>query len=353
MIKEYSNNKINPLEYMILVIFASRSFYNGIGIQNMLEISKIDTYISIIIGFILGLGFIFILMKLNKLNINLFELIKSKILKLIIMLFLVFSFTIILNDFINFSSLKYLFETPNIAIALLYILPAIYIVNKGIETIGRSALFMFYISIILFFLNSVALIKYVDLTNLKPILTNEFTNVISSSLHFITYSISPIILLSIIPKNNDSYKIYNKYLLIGYIISSISIFIILIFVTTVFNYAYTSLFNYPVYFILKKIKYSFLSNAENILSLFFVIDYFYTILVYMYIIKYYLINELKLKSKKLNIIYILILSIIIYISCYGYKNIIILRFIINNLLFYILLSFIILFIIIYLYKKKH
>ena len=36
---------------MILVIFLSRSFYNGIGFQTMLKISKYDTWISILIGF--------------------------------------------------------------------------------------------------------------------------------------------------------------------------------------------------------------------------------------------------------------------------------------------------------------
>ena len=44
MIKEFNNGKINSLEYMILVIFSSRSLYNGIGIQNMLNFSKIDIH---------------------------------------------------------------------------------------------------------------------------------------------------------------------------------------------------------------------------------------------------------------------------------------------------------------------
>ena len=354
MIEKYSNEKINSLEYMILVIFLSRCFYNGIGFQTMLKISKYDTWISLLLGFILGFIPILILMYINKKGINLFEIIRSKIIKFIIILFMTFSFTIILNDFINFASLKYLFETSNLAIALLFIIPAIYIVYKGIETIGRSALFMFYISVILFFLNSLALVKYIELDNLKPLFISGIFPIIKSSIHFIAYSIFPILFLSIVPKNNESSKVYNKKLIIGYIISSFSVIVILFFVTTVFNYQYTSLFNYPVYFILKKVEYEFLSNAENILSLFFIIDYFFTILTYMYVIKYYLKEELNLKDKKLNIIFILINIFVVYISVYGYKNIILLHYITNDILFYILLSFVILFlsIIPFIVKKK-
>ena len=73
MIKKYSNEKINSLEYMILVIFLSRSFYNGIGFQTMLKISKYDTWISLILGFILGFVPILILCYINKKCINLFD----------------------------------------------------------------------------------------------------------------------------------------------------------------------------------------------------------------------------------------------------------------------------------------
>ena len=58
MIKKYNNEQINSLEYMILVIFLSRSFYNGIGFQTMLKISKYDTWISLLLGFFSQLFFL-------------------------------------------------------------------------------------------------------------------------------------------------------------------------------------------------------------------------------------------------------------------------------------------------------
>lgn len=351
-IKKYVNEYISPLQYMVLIIFLSRSFYSGIGFLNILLSSKYDTWLSLIIGFIVGFVPILMLKYLNKRNINLFETINSKIVKFIIMLFLIFSFTVLLNDFINFSGVKYLFETSNIFIACLIILPSFYIVNKGVETIGRSALFMYYISIILFISIILGLINYIDFNNLKPMFTTNISSILKSSLQFISYSIAPTIFLNIIPKNNLISEEYNKKLLIGYTISSISIIIIMIIITTVFNYEYISLFNYPAYFLLKKIDFNFISNIENIYSLFFIIDYFFSILVYIYIIKYYLKKEFNLINNKLEIIYILTIILLIYISVFIYENINIVHLITNNLLHMVLIIFIVLFILLIPFIKK-
>ena len=71
-----------------------------------------------------------------------------------------------------------------------------------------------------------------------------------------------------------------------------------------------------------------------------------------FIYNYYL-GE-KIKDNKLNITFILITIFVVYISVYGYKNIILLHYITNDILFYILLSFAILFLVIipFVAKKK-
>jgi len=354
MTNEYINENIGKIQYMVLTIFLSRSFLYGIGITNILTYSKYDTWLSVFIAILLGFIPIFVIMHLNKSDTNLFNLIKSKILKYIIVVISCLSFVILLNDFINFASITYLFNTPNILIALLFILPSIYIVNKGAETIGRSALFMFYISAILFFIVSFSLTNFIDINNLKPILYTDKLDILNASIRYLSYTILPIIILNIIPKNNN-YKEYNKYLLIGYILSSISMFIIIIFTTTIYNYEYISLFNYPAYFTIKKIEYNFIYNPENILSFFFVIDYFFSILVYLYILKYYLKNELLLKEKSLNITFIFLTLLLTYISIILFKNVNLVYLLFNNVIFYIFITFILLFIIVSLIslRMKH
>lgn len=327
MIEKYSNNKVDAYQYFALVVFLSRSMFTGMGAQNMVEMSRNDTWVSLLIGFCIGMPLVLLICYINSKEINMFELINkyfskviSKIINFIIVLVLIFVLVIILNDFINFSNIKYLFETPNIFITILFIFPILFIIKKGPEVIGRTALFLFFLTSVIIFLNSVGLIKYVNFDNLKPVFSTNIFSLFKSSLYYIAYAITPVIFLSIIPKEKNHAKKYNKALIIGYIFSFVATFIAIFYVTTLFNVEYVTLFNYPTYFALKKIKYGFISNAENILSFYFIVDYFFTILVFLYSIFYYLSTELKLREKSLKITSILITTIIVLITNYAYKS---------------------------------
>ena len=270
---------------MVLTIFLSRSLLINIGYTNILNISKIDSYISILLGIIIGFIPIILLCYLNKKNINL---LKFKILIIPIVLFL---FIIIIIDLINFINIKYLFNTSKILILIILLLPILYISNKDIETIGRSSLLIFFISIIIFIIIFISLIKYIDIYNLKPMFKTNLNAHIHSILLFLMYTSTPLIFLNIIPKNNN-YKAYNKSLIIGYIISSISILILVLLLLTTHNYQYISKFNYPMYILIQKIEYNFISSPENILSFFFIIDYIYSLIIYMYILKHCIKKEI-------------------------------------------------------------
>ena len=306
---KYTNNYIGPIQYMVLIIYLSRSFiyYNYL---NILNISKNDTWISIILGIIIGFIPIFILKR--------HIIIKSNKIKFIILILVMILFTLLLSDLTNFISLNYLNNTPIIFIALLFILPGIYIANKDIETIGRSSLFMYYISVLLYLLIIFSIIRNININNLKPILSTNAYNIFKSSILYTFYNIIPLLSLSIIDKNENILNKYKHCLIIGYIISSISSLILIFITITVYNYEYISIFSYPLYFTLRGIKYNFIANFENILSLFFIIDYYYSIITYIYIIKYYL--KSMLNKKTLNIIYLVLILILVFISL-GMKHI--------------------------------
>lgn len=343
MIEKYNNKYIGILEYFTLVVFLSRSFFNGIGFQKILSISKQDTWIVIITSLVFGIFFMGMIYLFNKKNILESN---NKVINFILLIFVIVSFMIILNDFITFASLKYLFETSNYFIAFLILFPSLYIVNKGLETIGRTSLFMFFISILLFMINCIVLFKYIDFNNLKPMLVLSNNNFFSSLIHTIIYTISPILILNIIPKNNC--KKINLCFIFGYIISTLSILIIFFYITTVYNYKYMDLFNYPAYFILRKAEYKLIANGGNVLSLFFIIDYFFTITIYLYLIKYI---SIKIFNYKNNIFYYAIIIICSFLSIILLSNIIIKNIILNNILIY-LLGFFMCFYILILYKKK-
>lgn len=343
---------------MVLVVFLGQGLFIGIGISNIIEISKYDILISMFIGTLIGLIPILLICYLNKKNMQTFDLINSlfnkntsNIIKLIFVISLCFTLVTLTNDFINFANVKYLFETNNYIIAALFIFPAFYISQKGSEVIGRTAQFLFFISIVIFTLNSFALIDTVDINNLKPIMVSGITNILKGSLYFIIYIITPIFFVNIIPKNNESYKTYNKYLVIGYIISAFSIIIITFFVMTVYNYQYISLFSYPAYFTLKKISYGFIQNVENILSFFFIIDYFFFMLILLYSVFKYFNSELNLKNKKLKIVSFIFTIILIVASNY-YKDNTIALDISKSFYIYFNLIFLALFLILLVIKSK-
>lgn len=290
-----------------------------------MEISKYDTVISMFIGFIIGFIPILLITVLNKKNTNLFDLIKSlysntiyKIITTIIIIFLTYTLIVITNDLITFANVKYLFETPNLFIAFLFIIPCFYIINKGIETIGRTSIVLFIISLVLYFTSCFALIKYIDIDNIKPILSSNIKDIIKGSVYFVIYSVTPILFLGIVPKNNDNN--YNKNLIIGYIISCLSTIIITFLVLTIYNYEYIKLFSYPEYFTLKKINYGFIANIENIMSLFFIIDYFISILVLLYCLIYFVKKVINIKEKSIKPIAIIIGLIICILSTYAFKD---------------------------------
>lgn len=359
MTSEFNNNKISPIQYFALTVFLSNVLFAGIGMSKILSVSKYDSWLSVIIGFILGIPFILLIRYMNKYNLNFFELTKkyfgkvfSKIIDFLMIIFLFFILIVILNDFINFANLKYLFETPNIILSIYFVLPMLYIISKGNETIARASLILLAIGLLIHIINSVALIKFVEIDNLKPFLKSGIMPVIKGAIYYLIYTIVPIIFLSIIPKNNEIYKKYNKSLFSGYILSSFITLVIIFFITTVYNYQYINLFHYPAYFTIKKIEYGFISNAENVLSFMFIIDFFVSSLVLLYIIFYYLKKVLKSHKKVLKISNIIIILLVLILPVVIYKTTIIARVISEKYLLIISLIFMVLYFIVIPLKIK-
>ena len=330
----YKNKKIGLFEYYIFIILTSKQFFNGIAFQKVLSISNQDIWISLILGFIFGVPFILLLCYLNKFKINLLD---TKI-KHILVLLISISFMVLLNDCINFVSLKYLFETKNLVIMLLFIISCLIIVNNDIESIGRCATIIFYFSVLLFLINTIAVSKHIELDNIKPIFANG-NSIIKGALYFMIYTIPTLVFLNIIPKNSTP-KNQNKVLIAGYITSYLAMFIITISVISIYNYTYLELFNYPIYFVLKKINYEFISNAENILSLYFIIDYIFSLVIYLYIIKKYIFN---FNIKRKTTLYFLSITILSLLSIYLIRNIMLNNIFYYNILTYVLVLIILLF----------
>ena len=99
MIEKYSNNKVDAYQYFALVVFLSRSMFTGMGAQNMIEMSRNDTWVSLLIGFCIGMPLVLLICYINSKEINMFELINKY-------------FSKVISKIINFIIVKitYLFQ---------------------------------------------------------------------------------------------------------------------------------------------------------------------------------------------------------------------------------------------------
>ncbi|MGN1028811.1 MAG: GerAB/ArcD/ProY family transporter, partial [Bacilli bacterium] len=157
-------------------------------------------------------------------------------------------------------------EKPSIYFFLLILGLTFYIANKGIETLTRVSIISILVAFSIFIFDYTNLIKDININNFLPLITVSYKNIIKSSIIYALFSsIPPMFVMSIkkddlIDKNNFN-KLYYKM----YTLSFISLFIAITFTIGVFGINLASLFDYPLYTVLKKIEiFSFLDSLENI-----------------------------------------------------------------------------------------
>lgn len=233
----------------------SKSLFFGFIMSYILNNSSYLSFISIIIGYILGYIILNTYMnkryKLN--NILLF------VINIIILIYILFNLSYQASNF-------FLSNTPTIFIIILFLIVLIYGSTKKIDGISNLSLILFPINILLILLGIIFNIENysiigINTINASNILINIFITLITSIIPIIIY----------LNTNNN----YNKrYILIGYILSGLTISTISI--NCMFSINYTLLNNYlfPEYITYKKIHLlNFIERIENIISVYSLIDF--------------------------------------------------------------------------------
>ena len=292
-------NKINPLQYGIVIFFIINS--------TTLNISKkgyLLPLISSIIGFIPLLIFIKLLNYKEELNI--YEKIDYLFNKLGFMINItlgILVYLLIIDVYINllnFIKINYLYNTNILLISIIISVALIYTCTKSINVIFRLSTMLFYITSILFIISILGLVNQIHINNLVPNNYNLTINYI--------YYILPIFVLLMIPKqevlNNNK---LNKYILIFYIIGNIIKILIVLFTILVLGIELTNFYNFPEFIVLNRISTtSFFQRFEGILG----IQWIYTIFIMLCINFYYIKNLYIHLFNKYKDIFIIILIII-------------------------------------------
>lgn len=309
-------NKIQLIELIAMLYFIMRSAYIGIGINSYLYYARVDAYIGIMIGTLIGLLPLLLFIKMTEidvnkdLNENIINLFGKKI-GIIIVYILVIAIllyaSVLFYDIINFITSEYLFDTPPLAIALIAAIPIIYILSKGIKTICRVSIIVAILSIILFLFSIIGLTPIFRGDNLLPFLENGIAGPIKAGFSHTAYVVLPSFVLTIVPrklyfnKKSDKKKIIISYLLINLLILGSIISVI-----GVLGIDLALLYQYPSYQALRRIKAGgFIQRTESILAIQWVLCLFMMIsfcLYYVYKSMRFTLNIKSLKASRILIV---------------------------------------------------
>lgn len=270
-------DKLQYLEIATLIYFFIRASFIGIGINCVLFYGKVDSWLSALLGMLMGLIPVCIYLKLSSIDTkkHIHETIHTvmgsffgKIISFSLLLF-VFAYSVVLfYDIINFISSEYLYKTPSYIIGAMILVPIIYLLTKGLRTISRVSIILFMISIVLYVFSIAGLIPSFDSTNLLPFLEEGLKNPLIGALGFISYTAMPIFILLIIPREDVGEKKIEKKVIFTFLGVACITFLAITNVVGVLGIDLALLYQYPDYQMLRRIQVGgFIQRTESILSI--------------------------------------------------------------------------------------
>lgn len=327
MRKLLSNLEMSSFSYFIM-----RCAFIGISMNNLILITQQDSCISILLGFVIGFIPLFLFLSIMdyRRDYNFSELINhlfgktlGKCINIILSLFLILLSIIIFWDLTNLITSQYLSKTPAFVVGIVFFIPTVYLLLKGIAVIGKSSTILFFISLILFLIPFFGLFFQVKFSHLFPILNQGVTPILKGTHQYIANNILPLFLILAIPKDMiKDQKKFNKNMILSYTLINLTLFCILFFTLTVFGVELANLYQYPEFHLLKRVSIGgFVQRIESTLSIQWIFDLFMTNLLTLYFLHTTLETTFHItKTKKKNIIIFIVSLICLIASNYIFSN---------------------------------
>ncbi len=367
---ETINNKINSFQLAILGLMMGNSLFVGFGIIIMINLSKQDAWLTMLIAALLAIIPMFILIgTMNYLpDKNVFEKTKiffgkiiGNIINFILFAYITIMTILILWTTIYFSLTQYLTKVPYLFVAIIFILTATYAAIKGIETVARTNEIAFFFATLFLVTVWLGLYSSFNFDELKPILVNGIKPLIGDACMALSYAFPPLLTLLVIPKNDIvNNKHYHRSLTIGFIVSVIFMTVNFLVIIGVISINLSEIFRYPAYFSQYKIDIAgFFQGVENFLSLHWILDAFTMLMMGLYFINRYVKDVFKIQKEKiLKIVTILMGLALAYISTKIFSNSVVgVEFMQNIFPYYIALPLFIILVLIYIFgfinKLRH
>lgn len=258
------NVKINPYQFLILVMFFSMGTSILIIPSVLAKGAKQDAWIAAIFGIVIGIIAIWLFCLIMQWFPNItFVQICEKILgkwigKAVSLLFVSMAFIYaasLLYYSGSFLNIHLMPNTPMIALNLFLALAIVIGVRLGIETIARSA----EIFIVFFFASFILLVLFIlpemKLENIQPIFEAGPIPIIQSSKFIIEVtSVNAVVLLMIFPACINNLKQAKKSFYIGYLIGGLVIIILTFLSITVLGPYSTAAEYHPSYELARRLN---------------------------------------------------------------------------------------------------
>ena len=196
----------------------------------------------------------------------------------------------------------------------------------------------FYVYFLIFIVSAIGLIKYMDLSNLKPLFTTNIQSYMTTSSNYFLSCIIPLFLLLGISPSQVEWENKNKHL--PYLFTLLSIlftFITLILIISILGIKLANIYKFPDIIIYKKISFlNLLERIEVILAFNNLLNSIFFLIMGTYFLKEVLFQIGK--KKKEHIILALIDIIFLLVG----------NFLVTNITFYLFLNLLFLWILIFL-----
>ncbi len=312
--------KITNFELTTLSFFLFNSFLFTTGIHLLVKQNNTDSIFSILMGIVV-LILLFHLCKAiyhfhQKQDIlNKIELLFPKTKQLFYITIFIFLFTTLIyiirriSTYINYYILK---DTELIVIIIPLLLTCFYIGKKKLPSITKLSEICFYLYFFLLLVVFLGIFPYLNLENIKPLLTSSLQDNIRSSFFYFSSLILPFFLIGMIPKAEiQEKKKYNRSLLRSIQYSGLICFFHLFTTLSILGVHLTKIYLYPEMIIYKKISFlNVLERLETILSFIQILNSLFLILLCIYCLNYVLKKIIPISQKKENISYSLLLVLL-------------------------------------------
>ncbi|MGR3764706.1 GerAB/ArcD/ProY family transporter [Rossellomorea sp. NS-SX7] len=320
--------KISSKQFRLLVLFFSIGSSILLVPPALIQASKHDGWISGLVGMAIGAGIMLLYMSMMKVCpddtlFSIFEKSYGKIIGKTVSLF--YSFFIffltceVVSNMGDFMTTQIMIETPKMYIHLLFLVPILYGVSKGLEVIGRSAQVIYPTFLILLVFLILFLIPEGEFRNIEPVLGEGVKPVLSGSFSILTVPYLELFILMMIAPHVNERKEVGRAFFIGGLLGGFILVFITFLTLIVMGYSFSSLVQFPTYVLAKKINIAdFLQRVEVVAAAVWIISLFFKVAICFYATVIGLSEVFALKNKKI-LLYPVGVSVL-YFSVYIYPN---------------------------------